>query len=258
MGRFLIVSKADKLEEYIQISKEYDVSFEINDFFDPEILNDKAKLETVKETYIKQGIPKHSTMHGAFFDIAIFSKDTKIREISELRMEQSMQIAKELGVEGVVFHTNYNPGIPGEQYKEYLMDTTSEFLEKLLKRYPKIQIYMENMFEIQPDVLKGISRRLENHTNYGVCLDWAHVNVYGEREADWVESLKDYIKHIHINDNDLVTDLHLPVGSGKINWEQFFDYYNKYFQPCSVLIETNEPCNQRKSLEYIRKKFHGV
>ncbi len=255
MGRFLIVSKADRLEEYIQIAKEYDVSFEINDFFAPQILNDKTKLETLINTYIKSGIPKNSTMHGAFLDLAIFSKDEKIREISELRMEQSMQIAKELGIKGVVFHTNYNPGIPGESYKKYLIDATSKYLSKLLKQYPYIEIYMENMFETAPDVLKGISEQLEKYQNYGVCLDWAHLNVYGDLNKKWIENLNPYVKHMHINDNDLVTDLHLPVGSGKIDWEQFFEYYNKHFKNCSVLIETNNPSDQKISLDYIRGKF---
>lgn len=255
MGRFLIVSKVDKLDEYTQLAKEYDVSFEINDFFDPEILNDKKQLEAVMDTYKKVGIPKHSTMHGAFLDLAIFSREDKIREWSEFRMEQSMQIAKDLGVEGVVFHTNYNPGIPGEQYREYLVHSSAEYITKLLEKYPQIQIYMENMFENRPDVLEGISKRLESYPNYGVCLDWAHVNVYGDVKEEWIEKLRTYVRHLHINDNDLVTDLHLPVGDGRIDWKQFFGYYRDYFEDCSVLIETNEPCNQRKSLEYIRKNF---
>ena len=40
MGRFMIVSRMKKLQEYIKIAKEYDVSFEINDFYEPEILDD--------------------------------------------------------------------------------------------------------------------------------------------------------------------------------------------------------------------------
>ena len=26
---------------------------------------------------------------------------------------------------------------------------------------------------------------------------------------------------MHVNDNDLVNDLHLPLGSGKIDWQEF-------------------------------------
>ncbi len=258
MKRFLIVSKTDQLEEYMQISKEYNVSFEINDFFDASLLNNQTKLEKTINTYLQQGIPKNSTMHGAFLDLAIFSTDDKIREISEFRMKQSMEIANRLGLKGVVFHANYNPNIPGEWYKKNLIDITVAYLSKLLKQYPHIDIYIENMFETTPDVFKGISEQLKNYPNYGICLDWAHLNVYGNENKTWIENLHPYVKHMHINDNDLMNDLHLPVGTGKINWEQFFDYYNKYFQNCSVLIETNNPTDQKISLDYIRENLRFV
>lgn len=259
-GRFLIVSKVDRLKEYKEISEEYSVAFEINDFFVPAILDDKEKQEEIIQEYFKVGIPKGSTMHGAFFDIAIFSQDKKIREVSELRMLQSMEIARRLGVKGVVFHTNYNPYLPSQVYKDQLIATTSDYLAKLLEQFSDIEIYMENMFDTEPDILEGISKKLEGYKNYGVCLDWAHVNVYAHNKGEWIDSLKTYVKHIHINDNDFNSDLHLPVGDGKINWEQFFVYYLNYFYEnrSSILIETNEPCGQRKSLEYMKKNFKLV
>jgi len=53
----------------------------------------------------------------------------------------------------------------------------------------------------------------------------------------------------------LVRDLHLRLGCGKIDWNHFCACYQQYFTDCSVLIETNEPDDQRASLEYIQKKM---
>ena len=253
MGNFLVVSKADKLEEYKKNAEEYGVSYEINDFFIPSLLDDEKKQEEIIQTYLKSGIPQGSTMHGAFFDVAVFSQDEKIRNVSQLRMQQSMQIAEKLGVKGVVFHTNHNPYLSSKAYKEHLIAATAEYVSELLQQYPNIEIYMENMFDTTPDILHGISKRLEQYKNFGVCLDWAHVNVYGQEKTAWIDRLGSYVKHIHINDNDLKEDLHLPIGDGVLDWEQFFEYYNRYFKNCSVLIETTEPLAQRKSLEYIKK-----
>lgn len=255
MGNFLIVSKVDKLEEYKTISEEYGVSFEINDFFIPAILDNEIKQEEIIQKYLNIGIPKDSTIHGVFFDIAIFSQDEKIRTVSLERMVQSMELARRLGVKGVVFHTNYNPYLLSASYKKYFIDTTVKELSKLLEEYSDIEIYIENMFDTEPDILEGISKELAHYKNYGVCLDWAHVNVYGHNNAEWIEYLSPYVKHIHINDNDFTDDLHLPIGDGNIDWKQFFNYYTTYFGHCSVLIETSEPCNQRKSIEYIRKNL---
>lgn len=253
MGRFMIVSRVNKLQEHLEIAKEYDVSFEINDFYEPEILDDEERQRAVIEAYGKCGLPVKSTMHGAFCDIVPFSQDERIRDVSRMRMEQSIQFARVLGVQGIVFHTNYNPGIRNKEYMQHFIDATAQYLATLLEKNPDINLYMENMFDETPDALLAISKRLADYENYGVCLDWAHAIIYGSGIQQWVESLRPYVKHLHINDNDLVRDLHLPVGSGKINWNQFWEYYNRYFKHCSVLIEINEPDNQKKSLEYIRQ-----
>lgn len=253
MGRFSIVSKVDKLTEYKKISEEYDVAYEINDFYVPEILDDEEKLQNLFEEYKKSGIPKDSTMHGVFYDIAIFSQDEKIREVSMMRMEQSMEVASRLGLRGVVFHANYNPGISDEEYVKYFINMSVKYLSTLLEKYPDIFLYLENMFETEPYILREISKNLKKYPNYGMCLDWAHANVFGRDVEEWVEGIAEYVKHIHINDNDLIGDLHLAVGSGMIDWQQFFTYYKKYFANSSILIETNEPCDQRESLEYIKE-----
>ena len=257
MKSVLIVSKAQKLEEYLQIAKEYHVSFEINDFFDAKLLDNEKEIDNVVSIYKKLGVPQGSIMHGAFLDLAINSNDAKIREISEFRMAQSMEIASRLGVKGVVFHSNYNQGIPGEDYKKHLIDTMVSYLSKLLKQYPNIEIYMENMFDKTADVLEEISKQLKIYPNYGICLDWAHVNVYGRMCDEWVKKLYPYVKHIHINDNDYMEDLHLPLGNGKIDWNEFLGYYYKYFRNVSVLIEVTEPEYQRESLNYLKELLLG-
>lgn len=253
MGKFLIVSRLDRLEEYKRIAQEYQVAFEINDFFEPEILDSEGKIQQLIQAYRQAGIPEGSTMHGAFLDVTVFSRDELIRQISEKRMEQSMEIARQLGVRGVVFHTNYNPLISDAGYEAIVVTKTAAMLEKLLYSYPDLQIYLENMFDATPEILKQISMELKDYQNYGVCLDYAHACIYGDALEEWVGQLAPVVRHLHINDNDLKRDLHLAVGDGKIDWEKFNIYYRRYFGDCSVLLETTLPENQRKSLEYIRQ-----
>ncbi len=253
MGNFMIVSRLDRLEEHKQIAKEYQVAFEINDFYEPEVLDSKEQMHQMIQAYHQAGIPEGSTMHGAFLDVTVFSQDQLICQVSEKRMLQSMEIARQLGVRGVVFHTNCNPLISDAGYESMVVEKTVVVLERLLCSYPDIQIYLENMFDDTPEILHRISSKLKGYTNYGVCLDYAHASIYGKQVSGWVEQLAPVVRHLHINDTDLEKDLHLAVGDGKIDWEQFNIYYQKYFRECSVLVETTLPENQRKSLEYIRQ-----
>lgn len=256
MGQVLIVAREQDIESYKAIAEEYNVGFEVNDFYNPEVLENEDEMNRLVEFYQREGLPKGSTMHGAFFDIVVFSHDLRIREISELRMEQSMKIAVRIGVKGVVFHTNISPVLSSMEYDQRAIEMTVEYLECLLKRYPDTEIYLENMFDADPDILAAISERLCIYENYGVCFDYAHASISSTPIQTWVEALAPYIKHIHINDNNLKRDQHLALGDGKIDWQQFMEYRKKYFDNCSLVIETTLPENQRRSLKYLEQNFN--
>ena len=253
MGKFLIVSVEESLQQYSEIAKRYGAGFEYNDFYRPDVLDSEARQQRILRHYSEISLPDYCTMHGAFLDVTVFSRDEKIRQISMLRMEQSMELAKKAGAKGVVFHTNINPFLLSEEYKEYAVDMTAQSVERLLMRYPDIQIYMENMFDQTPEVLLQISKKLSAYQNYGVCLDYAHAGISAQPVSEWVLVLHPYIKHLHISDHDGRQDLHLAVGDGITDWQQFRSHYKKYFEDCSVLIETARPDWQLKSIAYLRQ-----
>ena len=247
-----IVSLIKDIVRYREISERYGVGYEINDFFEPAVLDDENEIRRIIDEYKNAGIPNGSTMHGAFFDVLVHSRDKRIADIGKLRMRQCMEIAEELGVEAVVFHVNYQPGIPGDAYVKGVIDRTSEYLAELLVAYKDINVYIENMFEDDVMVIKEIADRLSCYHNFGVCLDYAHAIVYGKGADNWTETLSQYIRHVHINDNDLITDLHLPVGSGRIDWDKFYSDREQYFPKASILIEVTNPEGQIASIEYLR------
>lgn len=254
MGQLLIVVKEENLQECRALADEYNVGFEINDFYNPEVLEHEEEMNRLITFYQNANLPVGSTMHGAFFDIVVFSYDPRVREISELRMEQSMKIAVRLGVKGVVFHTNISPVLSGKEYDKRAIDMTVEYLECLLQRYPDTYIYLENMFDTTPEILVAISERLCEYENYGVCFDYAHASLSNMPMEQWVKALAPYIKHVHINDNNLQRDQHLALGDGEIDWSKFVEFQKKYFNKSSVLIETTLPAAQRRSLEYLERE----
>ena len=62
MGDFLIVSLAEELQAYEDLAQEYQVGFEINDFYDPLVFEDKKRREDIIQKYQKAGIPAGSTI----------------------------------------------------------------------------------------------------------------------------------------------------------------------------------------------------
>ena len=253
MSEFLIVSKVDHLTEYEQISKEYQVGFEYNDYYHSDVLDSEEKTRSLISEYSRYDQPDFCTMHGAFLDIIVFSEDKAIQTIAKKRMRQSMDIARRIGAKGVVFHTNVNSFLSAEVYLNEVITKTVDYLSVLLKEYSDINIYMENMFDDNPYVLEEISKELVEFDNYGVCLDYAHASISSTPIIEWIAALHPYVRHIHINDNDLKNDLHLAIGDGEIDWQQFKEFYNQYFLECSILIETTLPKNQIRSIKYLQQ-----
>lgn len=254
MGQLLIVALKENIKEYLANATTFDAGFELDDFYEPQLLeNEKLLAETIA-FYKEIGLPDYCTLHGAFYDIVPFSYDKTIRKASVKRMRQSMDIARQLGVKGVVFHTNCYPLLSGDAYDANVIEGLTVTIKSLLEEYPEIEIYLENMFDADAKIMVAVAKRLANYGNFGLCLDYAHACITKTPIEEWVTAVAPYVKHLHINDNDLEKDLHLAVGEGRIEWKKFFEYYNRYFKDCSLLIEVSSPEKQRQSLKYMKKE----
>ncbi len=259
MKQLLIIPEINNMCESVELAGKYSLGFEYNDFFNPQVLDNADRLQQLCETYSKYKLPGYCTLHGAFYDVIPFSKDAKIREIALLRIEQSIEIAKKMGASAVVFHTNYEPFLNSSDYANQWVLENSKIWGEILEKHSDISIYLENMFDTTPDILAGLSEKLAGHDNYGVCLDYAHAALSKVKPEVWAKRLGSFVKHVHINDNDLVSDLHLAWGDGKINRDKFYISYEEYLKGASVLIETGSAENVRRSLEVlIREGFYNI
>lgn len=256
IDRLMIVPQRDNLNEFVKLAGEYGCGFEYNDFFIPALLDDEAELNRRIELYTRaENRPAFSTVHGAFLDVTVFSDDEKIREVADLRINQSLEIAKRLGAEAVIFHTNYIPNFNLDSYRDNWVSRNVAYFSQKLEEYPTLHIYMENMFDTDCLLLAALGERMKAYDNFGICLDYAHAQAFGDEKdiAVWVETLAPYVKHLHINDNDFVRDSHLAVGAGKTDWQQFRKYYEQYFAGASVLLEVTGIEKTKQSLEYISR-----
>ena len=250
--QILIIPDINDMEASLELADKDSLGFEFNDFFNPDILNDDDKLQELIEEYGNYKLPEYCTMHGAFYDVIPFSVDQEIREISLRRIEQSIEHATKLGVKGVVFHTNYNPFLNAPKYIENWIDQNAGIWREILNNHPDMSIYLENMFDTIPDIMVELSKRLSDCPNYGICLDYAHAALTKVNPEEWAQKLGPYIKHIHINDNDLISDLHLAWGDGKIDRNGFYRCYDKYMDGATILIETSSLENKIRSLEVLK------
>ena len=255
MRKISIIPQRDYIEESLRLSKEYNANFEYNDFFLPFVLDDEEKKKEIIDFYKSLDRDRsEDTMHGAFLDVTIHSTDDRIREVSELRVRQSMEIAKELGIRGVVFHTNMIANFKDAVYMKKWVESNAAFYKKLLKEYPGLYVFVENMFDFDPDMLLSLAKEMAEEEYFGVCLDYAHATISKVEAKEWFEVLKPYIKHMHINDNDLQNDLHMALGKGKIDYKELDELLKSSEINPSILVEVSKVEDQEESLLYLKRE----
>lgn len=264
MGKLYLVPDRKDMERMCGLAAEYGCAFEYNDFYIPKIMDDTGEQEQIIADYRKykkefsekevtENVFAKDTMHGAFLDVTIHSDDPLISGASMLRVRQSMLIAKNMGLKGVVFHTGRLAGFRAANYLKNWRDRNAAFFTEIALQYPEQQIYMENMFDEAPDILAGLAEKMRDVRNFGVCLDYAHAMLSKCSGREWIETLAPYIRHIHINDNDKQNDLHLAVGAGQLDWQEFDHLIRQYRVEASVLVEVNGYEAQKESLQYMKR-----
>ncbi|MCD8364668.1 MAG: sugar phosphate isomerase/epimerase [Clostridiales bacterium] len=241
------IPDVERLEEWTALG----IPFEYNDFMYPALLDREDEIERRIRAYLRVDRDRgRDTLHGPFLDITVHSDDRLIRQASDDRIRQVCEIALRLQVKGIILHTNIIPNFYDPSYRQGWVDRNEAYMTTLLEDYPDLSVYMENMFDEEPDCLLALAERMAGE-RFGICLDLAHANLSKAGIDAWEEACAPYISHYHINDNDGRMDLHLPVGDGSIDWKRVIPRMRK---DIPVLLEVSSLEKYKKSLAYLRSR----
>lgn len=253
---FSIIPDYNHLEESYAISKEYGVNFEYNDFIHSEVYDNLDEINKRIDIYKSSGRDlTNDTMHGAFLGLDLAAEDPVLRNRSRQLMRQSMDIADQMGIRGVVFHT----GLIGELRLDYYINNwlaeAEIFYRELATNYPRQTIFLENSFEQEPDCFEKLMKKMSDVHNFKLCFDYAHAVLTLTSVDDWIEKLAPYIGHMHVNDNDLKDDLHQVPGTGSIDFNHWKKLCDSYHLDVSVLLELKGIDNQLQALNFMKSIF---
>ena len=126
-------------------------------------------------------------------------------------------------------------------------------LQELLKEYADMEVYIENMFDLDSSLIVQLAKRMKDEPRFGICLDIAHAFISDESIESWCNSVLPYVRHVHINDNNGIEDSHTPVGSASIPWSVYNNFMDSFASDAkpSVLIEVRGYEALEKSVEYM-------
>lgn len=190
--------------------KKLNLGVEIQDFVEPNLTHDKIKYLIVEYKKLLMDYPYTKSLHGPFLDLKPASPDRDIRKISYEKYLRTLEIAGELNMDYVIFHSQINPWLREPNIKNLNNKQNRDFWHNILEdaRGFKGQILLENIFEDNPLMLRELIETIDL-PNIKTCLDIGHAKLRtNEPLENWVKELGKYIEYVHFHWNQGQYDEH--------------------------------------------------
>ncbi len=199
----------------------------------------------------------HGPWGGAETDL---TKELRAAKLEQVR--KAIRGTAYLGCENFVIHNVMPFGYSDSDRKNEVYLINTEFFTKAAEYAAgfDVTICIENMpFPDQKlarpaDMLAFV--KSVNIDNFRMCLDTGHCAVHGISAGDSVRLLgKEYLRTLHVHDNDGRSDLHLFPYTGVIDWDDFTKALFEIDYDGSVSMETCVPRNMPVGEERERKEL---
>lgn len=224
-GKLLISSSACKtIKESVELAKELNTGIEISRL---PIYKNKGMTVDDAVNILKYDLgdfKNRITVHAMFSDINIAGQDYMLREIGQLRYQQSFEVAKSLNADTILFHTGYK----GTKHYGSISSFQKNFIsfwKEFIKEFEetKITAVIENVFETSPEFCLKLFEEI-NSPNLKLALDAGHVNLYAPntKVTDWIKKYGKNLHHMHIHNNFQTNDDHSNLQNGTLEYKEIF------------------------------------
>lgn len=224
----------------IDILEQYSCGIETIEFSIGSSLDDVAKSVESYKKRIGKAINNHEiSLHGPFLDLCPCSFDHAIREVTMLRYNQCYEAAKQLGAKKIIFHSCYYPSV---YYASIWRENSVKFFQEFMRdKDDSIAILVENVFEDGYEELVDLVKEI-NHKAVSICLDIGHVNCFSKHTIEeWIRACYPYIGHVHIHNNDGITDQHRGLNKGNIPMTKVLQLLEELCPNIDYTMEMNLP-----------------
>jgi sugar phosphate isomerase/epimerase len=252
MSKLFIQPDSSNFDDFLEYARENDYNLEIASFAFAKTLDSNWKEILVDYQKKLRDFKGIISIHGAFQDLILHSRDNKISETTKSRYIQNLEIAKAMNAKYIVFHGNFNPLITHESYILNWIEQNARFWRDAISKYD-ITILIENVWEPSPEIFRKLLDEV-NSPLLKICFDTGHKNIFSKVPAgQWFESLANEIDYIHVNDNNGDTDNELVPGDGNINWKEFSDNIKKYNMTPDIVFEVGTLEKTKQSIKYFKE-----
>lgn len=178
------------------------------------------------------------TLHGPFIDLSPGSTDPLILEVTNRRFDQLLVAAEIFRPRSVTCHLAYDH-TKHSYFKELWLEQSLVTWRRLAERLRALdcRLMLENTYERAPEEMLPALNELAA-LSVGLCLDAGHLNLFSSvRPVKWIEEAGPCLGQLHLHDNFGHRDDHLPVGQGRIDYQDLFRNLAYIPEPLTVTLE---------------------
>jgi sugar phosphate isomerase/epimerase len=219
-----------------------------------EIVNYKSTiLNDQNIATLKRADDVKLTVHSPLDVVSnISNPDADARKTAVRKLKQSIDDSADVGAVAFVQH----PGLKTVDV-ENGWELNCESLLTLIDygNSRGIKVLVENMAP-KKSYMSSPSEFMEfsnaNNLKLDIAFDTGHAHIAGNID-EFIQKLSSYFFMVHITDNDGVTDSHLNVGEGSIDWKKLLDNLQKQqFNGMYIVEAAREPI---KSIDALKALF---
>ncbi len=239
--RIFAAPKGPELEAGIHFALTHGLDYEIPTFYHVENLDNRHE-EVARYRHLLKDFQGVLSMHGPIFDTNVVSLDPEILKVSRHRYKQAIEVAKELDVRYLVFHSQWTPIYRAANATYMWLNKVTDFWERLLEeevRDTNLTIVIENFLDDSPESIHALLTRI-NSPHLKACVDIGHINIFSKLSPiDWLQALGSQVAYIHAHNNGGALDSHDSFEKGLIDMPGFLNHLALLPQKIHLAIETS-------------------
>ena len=202
--------------------------FDFVDLFleEDQAVPEKIDIQKVRELLQKYGLGVVG--HTAWY-LPIGSPVPSLREAAISELQRYFKFFSKLKVNYVTIHANWPPAMfSTKEGIEFQVETLRKLVENAKEH--GIDLMYEPVDTRQDDI-ESVSEILEKVPNLYLHIDIGHANLFGRKPEPFIEKFYRRLRHVHMDDNDGIRDLHIPLGAGRgiVNWKNLIEILKQYY-----------------------------
>lgn len=252
----------EKLSTHLAWLSEGARPLEIQDAFNPAVLDGDWQSVVREARALLAGYPGQVGIHAPFMNLPLICQDPMVQSVVNTRLRQGLEFAAELGGTHMVVHSPFNffgsPFVPhspalGLANEIARVHATLEPLLTLAEA-AKCVLVIENIFDTNTLPLLTLIRSF-NSPYVRMSLDTGHAfikhQIGGPTPDQWVADAGELLGHVHLVDNDGQYDRHWSPGYGNINWYALFAALQKSPATPRLILELRNPDEIPHAADYL-------